>query len=104
MPKSFINKLTPTEKTIMGFNSYPPLNEYDRIFLCAGVGSRKLAKSIGEFLKIYPVKGYSITVNNPGPNAPKVSLLDDENAYTHFTLGAELSKNNPKTREICKRR
>ena len=42
------------------------LKEYDKIFLCAGVGSRKLAKSIGEFLNIYPVKGYSITVNNPG--------------------------------------
>ena len=54
------------------------LEEYDRIFLCAGVGSRKLAKSIGEVLNIYPVKGYSITVNNPGPNAPRVSLLDDE--------------------------
>ena len=54
------------------------MKEYDKIFLCAGVGSRKLAKSIGEFLNIYPVKGYSITVNNPGPNAPKVSLLDDE--------------------------
>ncbi len=36
LPKSFINKLTPTEKTIMGFNSYPPLNEYDRIDIKKG--------------------------------------------------------------------
>ena len=63
------------------------LKEYDKIFLCAGVGSRKLAKSIGEFLNIYPVKGYSITVNNPGPNAPKVSLLDDEKKIVCSRLG-----------------
>ena len=62
------------------------LKEYDKIFLCAGVGSRKLAKSIGEFLNIYPVKGYSITVNNPGPNAPKVSLLDDEKKNSLFSF------------------
>ena len=63
------------------------LKEYDKIFLCAGVGSRKLAKSIGEFLSIYPVKGYSITVNNPGPSAPKVSLLDDEKKIVCSRLG-----------------
>ena len=63
------------------------LKEYNNIFLCAGVGSRKLAKSIGEFLNIYPVKGYSITVNNPGANAPKVSLLDDEKKIVCSRLG-----------------
>ena len=63
------------------------LKEYDRIFVCAGVGSRKLAKSIGEVLNIYPVKGYSITVNNPGTNAPKVSLLDDEKKIVCSRLG-----------------
>ena len=63
------------------------LKEYENIFLCAGVGSRKLAKSIGEFLNIYPVKGYSITVNNPGVNAPKVSLLDDEKKIVCSRLG-----------------
>ena len=63
------------------------LKEYDKIFLCAGVGSRKLAKTIGELLNIYPVKGYSITVNNPGPYAPKVSLLDDEKKIVCSRLG-----------------
>ena len=63
------------------------LKEYDKIFLCAGVGSRKLARSIGEFLNIYPVKGYSITVNNPGLYAPKVSLLDDEKKIVCSRLG-----------------
>tara|TARA_B100000886_G_C20403574_1_gene483693 strand:- start:237 stop:1394 length:1158 start_codon:yes stop_codon:yes gene_type:complete len=63
------------------------LKEYDRIFLCAGVGSRRLAKSIGEILNIYPIKGYSITVNNPGPNAPEISLLDDEKKIVCSRLG-----------------
>ena len=42
------------------------------------IGSRKLANSIGDNLPIYPVKGYSITINNPGNNSPWVSLLDDD--------------------------
>ena len=63
------------------------LKKYDRLFLCAGVGSKSLAKSIGESLNIYPVKGYSITVNNPGPYAPKVSLLDDEKKIVCSRLG-----------------
>ena len=63
------------------------LKEYDRIFLCAGVGSKRLAKSIGEILNIYPIKGYSITVNNPGLNTPKISLLDDEKKIVCSRLG-----------------
>ena len=36
LPQSFVDKLTPNEKTIMGFNSYPPLNEYERIDIKKG--------------------------------------------------------------------
>lgn len=50
--------------------------QYDRIIVCAGVNSPKLAKSINDSLLIYPVKGYSVTITDPG-NAPWVSLLDD---------------------------
>ena len=38
---------------------------------------KRLARSIGDNLAIYPVKGYSVTVNHPGKNAPYTSLLDD---------------------------
>ena len=55
--------------------------------VCAGVNSRKLAKTIGEKLPIYPVKGYSITVNKPGVSAPWVSLLDDEKKIVTSRLG-----------------
>lgn len=56
------------------------------IVVCAGTGSRKLASTIKENLPIYPVKGYSITINNPG-NAPWVSLLDDEAKIVTARLG-----------------
>lgn len=56
------------------------------VVVCAGVGSRAIAKKVGDDLPIYPVKGYSITVNNPGP-APWVSLLDDEAKIVTARLG-----------------
>ena len=35
----------------------------DGVVICAGVGSRALAAQLGDRVNIYPVKGYSITVN-----------------------------------------
>ena len=62
-------------------------NEYDFVIVCAGVYSPFLAKTIGDNLPIYPVKGYSITINNPGKNTPTVSLLDDHNKIVTSRLG-----------------
>ena len=63
--------------------------DYDGpIVVCAGVGSRKLASTIEDDIPIYPVKGYSITINNPG-NAPWVSLLDDEAKIVTARLGKD---------------
>jgi len=66
-----------------------PVNRLDfngPVVVCAGVGSKKLANTIEDDLPIYPVKGYSITINNPG-NAPWVSLLDDEAKIVTARLG-----------------
>ena len=61
---------------------------YDAIVISAGVGSEKLANSIGDSLDIYPVKGYSITINNVDPKyLPRVSLLDDQAKIVTSTLG-----------------
>lgn len=53
----------------------------DGIVVCAGVGSRALAAQLGDRVNIYPVKGYSITVNLDDEAsqqaAPWVSLMDD---------------------------
>jgi D-amino-acid dehydrogenase len=61
---------------------------YDAVVVANGVGSVKLAKTAGDTLDIYPVKGYSITINNVDPKyLPKVSLLDDEAKIVTSTLG-----------------
>ena len=68
-------------------NIHEELINSDLVLVCAGIGSRKLANSIGDNLPIYPVKGYSITINNPGNNSPWVSLLDDEKKIVTARLG-----------------
>lgn len=61
-------------------------SERGPVVICAGVDSPQLAKYIGDRLPIYPVKGYSITVNDPKA-APWVSLLDDETKIVSARLG-----------------
>ena len=72
---------------VSNLNNY--IHDCDALIVCAGTGSRKIAKSIGDNLTIYPVKGYSITINNPGKNTPWVSLLDDENKIVSSRLGSD---------------
>ena len=64
------------------------LSHYDKIVVASGVGSVKLARSISDSLPIYPVKGYSITINNVDANLlPKTSLLDDQAKIVTSSLG-----------------
>jgi len=53
----------------------------DAIVICAGVASRHFAAMLGDRLNVYPVKGYSITVQLESQQsrdaAPRVSLLDE---------------------------
>ncbi len=67
--------------------------EADGVVICAGVASRKLACSLGDRLNVYPVKGYSITVNLPNEAsqkaAPWVSLLDDSAKIVTSRLGPD---------------
>lgn len=65
----------------------------DAIVVCAGVGSYQLANLLGERVNIYPVKGYSITVQlndqQSQHNAPWVSLLDESAKIVLSRLGPE---------------
>jgi D-amino-acid dehydrogenase len=65
----------------------------DAVVICAGVASRRLAAALGDRINIYPVKGYSITVELDDPEsragAPWVSLLDDERKIVSRRLGAD---------------
>ena len=61
---------------------------FDSVVVCAGVGSVELGKQVGDTIDIYPVKGYSITINNVDPKyLPKVSLLDDQAKIVTASLG-----------------
>jgi D-amino-acid dehydrogenase len=66
---------------------------FDGMVVCAGVASRPLAAQLGDRVNIYPVKGYSITVNLPDEqsqqSAPWVSLLDDETKLVTSRLGKD---------------
>jgi D-amino-acid dehydrogenase len=67
--------------------------EADGVVVCAGVASRALARGLGDRLNVYPVKGYSITVNLPNESsqkaAPWVSLLDDDAKIVTSRLGLD---------------
>lgn len=68
-------------------------HQFDGLVVCAGVESRSFAAQLGDRVNIYPVKGYSITVNLPDAQsqsaAPIVSLLDDETKLVTSRLGAD---------------
>lgn len=66
---------------------------YDGVVVAAGIGSRALAKGLGDRVNIYPVKGYSVTVHLDDAAsqaaAPVVSLLDDKSKIVTSRLGAD---------------
>jgi D-amino-acid dehydrogenase len=66
---------------------------FDGLVVCAGVASRDFAAQLGDRVNVYPVKGYSITVNLPDAAsqqaAPTVSLLDDETKLVTSRLGLD---------------
>ncbi|AUX89413.1 MULTISPECIES: D-amino acid dehydrogenase [unclassified Acinetobacter] len=65
----------------------------DAIVVCAGVSSYQLADLLGERVNVYPVKGYSITVQlneeQSQQNAPWVSLLDESAKIVLSRLGKD---------------
>lgn len=69
------------------------VHQFDGLLVCAGVASRALASQLSDRVNIYPVKGYSITVNlldaHSQASAPVVSLLDDATKLVTSRLGAD---------------
>ncbi|MEQ1417913.1 D-amino acid dehydrogenase [Acinetobacter indicus] len=65
----------------------------DAVLICGGVSSYQLARQVGDRVNIYPVKGYSITVNlqdeQSQKQAPWVSLLDESAKIVTSRLGAD---------------
>jgi D-amino-acid dehydrogenase len=65
----------------------------DGVVICAGVASRQFASMLGDRINVYPVKGYSVTVNldeeSSRAAAPTVGLLDDAAKIVTSRLGAD---------------
>ena len=65
---------------------------FDKVVICSGVMSRDQASDLGDRLNVYPVKGYSITVDlaeeSDRAAAPWTSLLDDQAKIVASRLGA----------------
>ncbi|WP_409015001.1 D-amino acid dehydrogenase [Caballeronia sp. LP006] len=68
-------------------------HRFDKLVICAGVGSRQFASMLGDHVNVYPVKGYSITVflddSDSQNGAPWVSLLDDAAKIVTSRLGSD---------------
>ncbi|MCE2517725.1 MAG: D-amino acid dehydrogenase [Alphaproteobacteria bacterium] len=73
------------------FNGARHSASFDGVVVTAGVGSRDIAARLGDRVNIYPVKGYSITVNMDDAAsqaaAPWASLLDDGAKIVTARLG-----------------
>ena len=66
---------------------------FDAVVVANGVGAVKLAKTIGDRLPIYPVKGYSVTVNldkDSYDHSPYRSILDDQAKIVCSRIGNRL--------------
>ena len=87
---------------------------FDGVVVSAGVASRKFAQMLGDRVNVYPVKGYSITVNLDDAAsqaaAPTTSLLDDKAKIVSSRLGknrlriAGTAEFNGENRDILERR
>jgi D-amino-acid dehydrogenase len=68
-------------------------SRYDAVVICAGAASRALAAQIGDSVNVYPVKGYSVTVQLDDAAsraaAPHVSLVDDTVKLVCSRLGED---------------
>jgi len=71
----------------------PQALQADAVVICAGCASRRFAAMLGDRVNVYPVKGYSITVNLLTPQAqkaaPEVSILDEAAKIVTSRLGDE---------------
>ncbi|WP_420477163.1 D-amino acid dehydrogenase [Noviherbaspirillum sp. ST9] len=84
---------TASVTTSGGTSGTSQTHRFDGLVVCAGVSSRAFAAQLGDRVNIYPVKGYSITVNlldkQSQEAAPTVSLLDDETKLVTSRLGID---------------
>ncbi|MGE0154277.1 MAG: D-amino acid dehydrogenase [Reyranellaceae bacterium] len=76
---------------LKGIDTNAGLIEADAYVLAGGYESRALARSVGIGLPIYPIKGYSLTVDvGDEAAAPLASITDYANKIVYARLGAKM--------------
>ncbi|MBB5369605.1 MULTISPECIES: D-amino acid dehydrogenase [unclassified Janthinobacterium] len=82
-----------SENNRIGITTNQDYSVFDAVVISAGTASRKLAAMLGDHVNVYPVKGYSITVQLDDEAsqaaAPIVSLLDDATKLVSSRLGQD---------------
>jgi D-amino-acid dehydrogenase len=66
--------------------------EADAFVMALGAASHRLGRALGAYLPVYPLKGYSITVEvDPAPGAaPRVSVTDSARKVVFARIGSRL--------------
>ncbi|MFS2056157.1 FAD-dependent oxidoreductase, partial [Variovorax sp. CT11-76] len=66
--------------------------EADAYVMALGTASHKLGRSLGAYLPVYPLKGYSITLDvDPAPGAaPTVNVTDSARKVVFARIGSRL--------------
>ena len=68
--------------------------QFDQVAICAGIETQRFDDVLGDSMRVYPVKGYSVTIHLDDEesriSAPKVSLLDDPKKIVSSRLGDRL--------------
>ncbi|WP_428481580.1 D-amino acid dehydrogenase [Pyruvatibacter mobilis] len=86
-----VEALETAGKAVTGIRTSSGPVACDHVVVCLGVGSRALLRPLGIRLPVYPVKGYSVTVDLDGSNiAPAVSLTDEERRVVVSRFGTQL--------------
>ncbi len=67
----------------------PMAESFGKIVICAGHEIARFAEALGDPMNVYPVKGYSITIEG-AEDAPSVSILDDDRKIVSSKLGDRL--------------
>ncbi|MGB2063433.1 MAG: FAD-dependent oxidoreductase, partial [Gammaproteobacteria bacterium] len=82
-----------SHKILVEYNDGQNLDseEYENVVICAGVNTQNFANKLGDSMNVYPVKGYSVTIDlkneQSKKGAPMVSLIDQPVKIVASRLG-----------------
>lgn len=86
-----VRRLLVADGCVLGVETDAGVLEADAYVLALGIGSPALAADAGIALPIYPLKGYSLTVQVRDPErAPRISVTDSARKVVYAPLGDRL--------------